>query len=39
VPSDLKLAADRETFTVTLTYQTQVVFGKVEGQYQITLRK
>jgi hypothetical protein len=31
VPSDLKLSGDQEVFTITVTYQTHELYGKVEA--------
>jgi hypothetical protein len=31
VPEDIKLAGDKETFTITVRYDTQELYGKVEA--------
>jgi hypothetical protein len=38
VPSDLKLSGDQETFTVTVTYDTQILYGKFDATWQIVLK-
>jgi hypothetical protein len=37
VPKDLKLAGKTETFTVTVTYETHELYGKVEASRKIVL--
>jgi hypothetical protein len=39
VPKDLQLDGDRETFTVEVVYDTQVLYGVVKGQRQIVVYK
>jgi len=31
VPKDQKLSGEKEVFTITVTYQTQELYGKVEA--------
>jgi hypothetical protein len=37
VPKDLKLAGKSETFSVTVRYDTQDLYGKVEASRKIVL--
>jgi hypothetical protein len=37
VPEDLKLAGKSETFTITVTYDTLELYGKVEASRNITV--
>jgi hypothetical protein len=37
VPKDLKLAGKSETFTVTVTYDTLELYGKVQDSRKITV--
>jgi len=39
VPDDLKLNGDEEELTVTVTYETQKLYGKVTAQRKIKIRK
>ena len=39
VPNDLKISGDKETFTATVTYETGILFGKVEGKQAIEVVK
>jgi hypothetical protein len=37
VPKDLKLAGKSETFTITVTFETMELYGKVEASRKITV--
>jgi hypothetical protein len=37
VPKDLKLADRTETFTVTVRYDTQALYGKIESSCKIVV--
>ncbi|MEN6427495.1 MAG: hypothetical protein ABFE13_19245 [Phycisphaerales bacterium] len=37
MPKDLKLDGDEETFTITVTYDTQELYGTVVGKRQIAI--
>ena len=37
MPSDLKPAGNRETFTATLTYDTLELYGEVKASYEIVV--
>ncbi len=39
VPTDLEINGDEEELTVTVTYETQKLYGKVTAQRKITIRK
>jgi hypothetical protein len=39
VPSDLQINGDEEELTVTVTYETQKLYGKVTANRKITIRK
>jgi hypothetical protein len=39
VPTDLEIDGDEEELTVTVTYQTRKLYGKVTAQRKITIRK
>jgi hypothetical protein len=39
VPEDLKLNGDEEELTVTVTYETQKLYGQVSAQRKIKIRK
>lgn len=39
VPDDLELNGDEEKLTVTVTYETQKLYGKVTSQRRIKIRK
>jgi len=39
VPDDLEINGDEEELTVTVTYETQKLYGKVTGQRKIKIRK
>jgi len=39
VPNDLEITGDEEELTVTVTYETQNLYGKVTGQRKIKVRK
>jgi hypothetical protein len=37
VPKDLKLTGKSEAFTVTVTYDTQELYGRVQGSRKFTI--
>jgi hypothetical protein len=37
VPEDLQLTGDKETFTITVTYDTQELYGTVIGKRRFTI--
>jgi hypothetical protein len=37
VPSQSKIAGGKETFTVTLSYDTRDLWGKIVASYKITV--
>jgi hypothetical protein len=37
VPKDLKLSGEKEVFTITVTYQTHELYGKVEAWRKFVL--
>jgi hypothetical protein len=37
VPKDLKLAGKSEVFTVTVSYDTQELYGRVQGTRKFTI--
>jgi len=37
VPENLKLSGNEETFTVTVTYDTQELYGTVVGSREVTI--
>ncbi len=37
MPTDVKLTGDEETFTITVTYDTNELYGTVVGRREITL--
>ena len=37
MPNDLKLSGNEETFTITVTYDTQELYGTVIGKREITV--
>jgi hypothetical protein len=37
VPKDLKLVGKREVFTITATYDTLELYGKVQGSRKFTI--
>ena len=39
VPDDLEINGDAEEFTVTVTYETQKLYGKVSAQRKVKIRK
>jgi hypothetical protein len=39
VPNDLEMKSDEEELTVTVTYETQKLYGKVTSQRKIKIRK
>jgi hypothetical protein len=39
VPDDLEIKDDEEELTVTVTYETQKLYGKVTAQRKIKIRK
>jgi len=39
VPEELEINGDEEELTVTVTYETQKLYGKVTAQRKIMIRK
>jgi hypothetical protein len=39
VPNDLKLTGSEEIFTITVTYDTQELYGTVIGKREITITR
>jgi hypothetical protein len=39
VPEDIELSGDKETFTVKVTYDTQVLYGTVSDTRSIVITK
>jgi hypothetical protein len=37
VPNDLKLSGDKETFTITVTYDTRELYGTATGTRRFTI--
>jgi len=37
VPKDLKLAGEKEVFTITVDYDTQKLYGKIQATRDITI--
>jgi hypothetical protein len=37
VPNDLKLSGKEETFTITVAYDTQELYGKVTASREVTI--
>jgi hypothetical protein len=39
VPNDLKVGEKGETFTITVTYETHTLYGRVTGTRQVRIER